>query len=238
SDAAAAFKAAEAKIDPKKVAEALKRGDTSVLSQQSPEEKHARELLAQAEQLGKQASAKAEDAAAKRAHAALQQRCLAPTAPQPAASSAADPLASPYLCKAVQGGGSTKGENDPWELCSCMRQYLAGLQKDYGSLLARVQGFVGQSHVGLGTITAENVEQTFKHQYARYLPPERLIEQATSAFEQDARGIQKDLARGRINKQLTGRGYAPSGSDSFLLSRRGAYQGVVNAQSEVWKLRQ
>src|SRR5262249_4953866 len=64
------------------------------------------------------------------------------------------------------------------------------------------------------------------------------IEQATSAFEQDARGIQKDLARGRINKQLTGRGYAPSGSDSFLLSRRGAYQGVVNAQSEVWKLRQ
>jgi hypothetical protein len=236
ADAAAAFKEAQAKIDPKKVAEALKRGDTSVLSQQSPEEQHARELMAQAEQLAKQAAAKAEDAAAKRANAALEQRCMAPSAAS--STPAGDPQASSYLCSAVRAGGAKTGRNNPWELCACMRQYLTGLQKDYDSLQSRVQRFVGQSHIGMGTITAEQVEQTFKRQYSRHVPPERFIAQATNAFEQDARGIQKDLARGRINKLITGRGYTPSDFDTFLLSRRGAYQEVVNAQREVWKLQQ
>jgi hypothetical protein len=236
ADAAAALKEAQAKIDPKKVAEALKRGDTSVLSQQSPEEQHARELMAQADQFAKQAFQKAEDAGAKRAHAALDQRCLAPSAAS--STPAGDSQASSYLCSAVRAGGSKTGQNDPWELCACMRKYLAGLQKDYDSLLSRVQLLVGQPHISEGTITAEKVEQTFKRQYTRHLPPARFIEQATNAFEQDARGIQKDLARGRINKQITGRGYAPSDFDTFLLSRRGAYQEVLSAQREVWKLQQ
>lgn len=236
ADAAAAFKAAEAKIDPKKVAEALRRGDTSVLSQHSPEEQQARALSAQADELAKQANQKAEDAAAKRAHAAVEQRCIAPSAAS--STPAGDPRASPYLCSAVRAGGSKTGQNDPWELCACLRQYLAGLQKDYDSLQSRVQRFVGQSHIGEGIITSEKVEQMFKRQYSRHAPPERFIEPATNAFEQDARGIQKDLARGRINKQITGRGYAPSDFDTFLLSRRGAYQEVLNAQREVWKLQQ
>ena len=162
ADAAAAFKAAQAKIDPKKVAEALKRGDTSALSQQSPEEQHARELMAQADQFAKQAFQKAEDAGAKRAHAALDQRLPSPVGGEQHARRRFPSLV--LSRSAVRAGGSKTGQNDPWELCACMRQYLAGLQKDYDSLLSRVQLLVGQSHIGEGTITAEKVEQTFKRE--------------------------------------------------------------------------
>ncbi|HEV8712347.1 MAG TPA: hypothetical protein VGX03_05900 [Candidatus Binatia bacterium] len=113
-----------------------------------------------------------------------------------------------------------------------MRRYLAGLQKEYDGLQERVQSLVGRTQSDGTTITAENVEQTFKHNYTQYL------ELATTSFEEDARSTQKDLARGRISTQVTGRGYALSEIDKFLLSRRGAYAGVVNAPGALWKLYQ
>ncbi|HEV2547299.1 MAG TPA: hypothetical protein VGU20_08170 [Stellaceae bacterium] len=235
-EADAAYAAARAKIDPKKLQEALKRGDKSVLSQETPESRRARELAAHADDLLKQAYEKAEEAGAQRAHAALEKRCLAPAAKEGAQSS--DPDASPFLCGAVSAVASTPGPADPWQLCTCMRRYLTGLQKESDALQARAQGFVGQTRLNFSEpITAEQVEQAFKPATVdfHYLPPGASIERATAAFEDDARNIQKDLARGRIRRQL-GQPYAPSDFDHFLLSRRGAYTLVVNVPAAMWRL--
>jgi hypothetical protein len=235
-EADAAYKAGAGKIDPKAVAEALKRGDKSVLSQETPESRRARELAAHADELLKEAYQKAEEAGAKRAHAAFEKRCLAPAAQESAQTG--DPDASPFLCSAVSAAASAPGPNDPWQLCACMRRYLTGMQKEYDELQARVRGFVGQTRLYFSEpITAQEVEQAFKPGTVdfHYLPPGASIERATTAFEDDARGVQKDLARGRIRRQL-GQPYAPSAFDNFLLSRRGADTLVVNVPAAMWRL--
>ena len=238
ADADAASRAGSAKIDTKKLADALKRGDKGALAaiDQMPEFQHASQLRARAEELAKQAYQKAEESASKRARAALEQRCIAPSSASGASAPAKS--ASSYLCSAVHAPSGAIGQNDPWELCSCMRRYLTGLQKDYDELQSRVQSFIGKDIGREHPVTAEDVDQDFKHSYGRFLPPNRPIESATNSFELDARGIEKDAARGRIRQALGGTGFVPSSFDTFLLSRGSAYQIVLGAEGELWKLYQ
>src|SRR5690349_9691860 len=80
AEAQALLARARGKIDPKAMADALKRGDRSVLFQTSPEEKEGREREELARKLKEQAHATARQAAEIRAHAAAEERCKAPAA--------------------------------------------------------------------------------------------------------------------------------------------------------------
>jgi hypothetical protein len=99
------------------------------------------QLYKQGPDLMKQALALADQAADKRAHEAVQQRCLAPAKQS---ASAADSAASSYLCGAVLAGPAKSGGNDPWAVCSCVHQYLVGAKQELEQIDDRAKEFVGK----------------------------------------------------------------------------------------------
>ncbi len=232
-EASALLARAGAKIDLNAMRERLQRGDRSVLFETTPEEKKARERQAQARTLKDQAYAKAREAADKRAHAAVEQRCKASAATQDAQS--ADRSSSPFLSSAVRGGGAKRGPNDPWDVCSSAEQYLEGLKSEIEGIQSRAQGFVGKSWWG-SIIPADEIERKFGRR-----PLAQLIAMRTDGirkgFEEDAAAIQRDLAKWRLDEKLGklgGRGYKNNDRD-FSLAVHGAHALVHKAVAAAWE---
>jgi hypothetical protein len=216
-------------IDQQAMMEALQRGDTSVLFQTTPEHKQALGLQAQAKALKDQAEANVVEAADKRAHAAVEQRCKAPSSAQ---NVAADPVASPFLCGAVRGAAKSE-KNNPWEVCACAVQYARGLSEEIATIRARADALVGKPHFGQ-TVLAEWIQTEF---YRPTIPgghaPADWAGQIIKKFEEDAMQVQRDLARARVREKLSGRGYVREFHDTFNLAVRDAYALLLGVELAV-----
>lgn len=182
---------------------------------------------------------KSGEAADMRAQAAMEQRCVSP----PPDSVPADPVASPYMCRAVLAVAASSGGNDPWTVCACARRYLVGVKKEIEDLRSRSDKYVGKRRPDSSGVvltepyTAAEVKGIF------------LFDQTIDVdhpfrdtFEALARRVQRELARDRVQGLLEDRPPTVKsesdyfGGDKFELARETSYTAVRSGLELLWRL--
>jgi hypothetical protein len=223
------------------------------------------QLYRQSVEVQKQALERANEAGDKRALAAVEQRCVA--ASQHQSSMPKDTAASTYLCSAVRIGGAKSGPNEPWDVCSCVRQYVLGARQEIDDLHTRARQFIGQHAVQNGpmtfsfdqmkrfvheksypkpyAITVDDVSSAFEP--AQNVSVDRLTSNSPGGFGWAAQKTQRNLARSRVlrhdpaqsnNPPAPFRDKADIDAAQLYPAKRFAYNDVQDAIRRLWWLHQ
>jgi hypothetical protein len=217
------------------------------IKQRADKKQPVSDLQQQASKLVQQVYEKAQAAADARARAAVDQRCIKPSAE--AAGGTANSAASPFLCEAIRTA-STTGENDPWTVCACARRYLLGLRKELDELRAGRETYLGKAVSDNGEpskypLTAQEVDNLFRMAEtietdpsfgaATYDAPDRTLEALS-------RRAQRRLAQDRVDALL--RGESPKsrtlqdllGTNGLNAPKHQAYAYVLRSLTLFWDL--